>query len=53
MEWILSHMDDADLNDPIPETSTAPGPSAGTSYQADPESIVMLTSMGFTDRQVS
>ena len=49
MEWILSHMDDADLNDPIPEPSVA---SAIDAYSAKPESVMMLSSMGFTDRQV-
>ena len=49
MEWILSHMDDADLNDPIPEASAAP---EAESYSANPESVVMLSSMGFTERQV-
>ena len=49
MEWILSHMDDADLNDPIPEPSAASDPEA---YSANPESVSMLSSMGFTDRQV-
>ncbi len=49
MEWILSHMDDADLNDPIAESSGVPEHEA---YSANPESVTMLTSMGFTDRQV-
>ena len=53
MEWILSHMDDADLNDPIPELSTAAaGSGARDASTADPEALMMLTSMGFTDRQV-
>ena len=49
MEWILSHMDDADLNDPIPGPSTS---SQLETYAANPESVVMLSSMGFTERQV-
>lgn len=49
MEWILSHMDDADLNDPIPEASAAP---EAESFSANSESVVMLSSMGFTERQV-
>lgn len=48
MEWMLGHMDDADLNDAMPDPSA---PSSAT-YVADPESVAMLTSMGFTDRQV-
>ena len=45
-------MGDADLNDPLPELSTAGEPEAGA-YKADDGSLVMLTSMGFTSRQVA
>ncbi|QDZ24098.1 ubiquitinyl hydrolase [Chloropicon primus] len=48
MEWILQHMEDADFNDPIRGTGVqVGGPPAGHSQ----ESIMMLTSMGFTERQ--
>ena len=45
MEWVLSHMEDPDFNDPLPPAS------AEQEYAAHPESVVMLTSMGFTERQ--
>ena len=50
MEWVLSHMGDEDFNDPLPEassTGTAAAPAA------DPEQLIMLTSMGFTDAQAA
>jgi len=43
MEWVFAHMEDADFNDPIPEQSAVAPPRA----EADPESVMMLTSMGF------
>lgn len=49
MDWVLSHMQDPDFNEPLPTASSSLGPA----YKPDPESLVMLTSMGFTDRQVS
>lgn len=51
MEWILSHLDDADLNDPMPEARAGSG--IEQSYEADPDSLAMLESMGFTQQQVS
>eukprot|EP00301_Raphidiophrys_heterophryoidea_P003463 c11563_g1_i1.p1 GENE.c11563_g1_i1~~c11563_g1_i1.p1 ORF type:complete len:840 (+),score=204.41 c11563_g1_i1:24-2522(+) len=47
MDWILSHMEDADFNDPLPTTT----PAAGHVAQAPPaseEDIAMLCSMGFS-----
>jgi ubiquitin carboxyl-terminal hydrolase 5/13 len=54
MEWMLGHLDDADLNDALPDPSAATPAAASTptAYTADPESVMMLTSMGFTERQV-
>ncbi|CAN0037670.1 unnamed protein product, partial [Ectocarpus sp. 13 AM-2016] len=56
MNWVLEHMGDADFNDPLP----APGASTGTSAAAasgdaapDPEALMMLVSLGFTERQAS
>lgn len=49
MNWLLSHMEDADINDPLPSGDAAGGaPAAGA---VDPESVGMLSSMGFTERQ--
>ncbi|EPS37809.1 hypothetical protein H072_8429 [Dactylellina haptotyla CBS 200.50] len=47
MNWLFQHMEDPDIDTPLvlPESSGSGGASA------DPESIVMLTSMGFTEAQ--
>ena len=52
MEWILAHMDDADLNDALPDPSAAAPAPATAAFSADPEALAMLSSMGFTNRQV-
>lgn len=49
MEWVLNHMEDADFNDPLPDSTRNDGASA-TVHVSD-ESVVMLTSMGFTQEQ--
>ena len=48
MEWIFQHMEDANFNDPIIQESRA---EAVATKAHNPESIVMLQSMGFTERQ--
>lgn len=59
MEWVLSHMEDANFNDPLSEPSQAPlqasttGAAAAAPASADPDSVVMLVSMGFTDQQAA
>ena len=61
MEWVLSHMEDADFNDPLPDTGQAAaaasaGGAAGTAggqAAADPESVAQLSAMGFTDTQAA
>jgi ubiquitin carboxyl-terminal hydrolase 5/13 len=57
MEWVFSHMEDPDFNDPLPPPApvAAAAPVSGTAAAeqvADPESVAMLTSMGFTAVQV-
>jgi ubiquitin carboxyl-terminal hydrolase 5/13 len=47
MEWVFAHMEDADFNDPLPESTTAPLTSSPETE--NPESVMMLTSMGFGD----
>ncbi len=55
MEWVLAHMEDPDFNDPLPAPA-APGSAAAVSPSstkaADPDSLAMLTGMGFTNQQV-
>ena len=56
MEWVLSHMEDPDFNDPLPASSSsqAPAPAQPQSSQkpADPEQVSILEAMGFTPQQV-
>lgn len=49
--WVMEHMGDADLNDPLPPPGTAPAAAAG-GFTADPEAVANLTVMGFSERQV-
>lgn len=55
MEWVLGHMEDADFNEPLPDPSAAAQPSTAPAAEAaaDPESVMMLVSMGFTDVQAA
>lgn len=49
MGWIMEHMDDADFNDPLPETMTGgvdPSPD-----EPSPEAVETLVSMGFSSKQ--
>lgn len=52
MNWLLGHMDDADLNDPLPSGGGG-GAAGGTGggAEAEPEAVAMLGAMGFTERQ--
>jgi ubiquitin carboxyl-terminal hydrolase 5/13 len=43
-EWIFGHMEDADFNEPLTQESSKPAPN--------PETVLMLTSMGFTEKAV-
>ncbi|KAI0506028.1 ubiquitin carboxyl-terminal hydrolase 14 [Xylaria bambusicola] len=47
MEWLFSHMEDPDIDDPLVLTSTGSGGGDG----ADPEKIEMLGAMGFNAPQ--
>jgi len=44
MEWLFAHMEDPDIDDPIPSQS-AGGP------EPSPEAIAMIADMGFTEKQ--
>jgi len=48
MEWVLQHMDDPDLNDPLVIASSGAAPAACT---VSPENVEMLQAMGFTAKQ--
>merc|ERR1712151_1217809 len=47
--WFFEHAEDPDLNDPLPEGGDGGGASAG----ADPEQVMMICSMGFSDKQAA
>ena len=50
MQWVLSHMDDDDFNEPL----AAPAAAAAQEGPApDKDSLVMLVSMGFTETQAA
>lgn len=46
MEWLFAHVDDPNLNDPVPPPS-----SAATSASADPGAIANLAAMGFEEQR--
>lgn len=45
INWIMGHMDDADLNDPLP----GPGSSGGSGVGADPAVVQAAVIMGFSE----
>jgi ubiquitin carboxyl-terminal hydrolase 5/13 len=64
MEWVLAHMDDPDVNDPLPEEggaaagagdgdapAAAAAPAAAVAASIDPEAAASLAAMGFSDAQ--
>ncbi len=60
MEWVLGHMEDANFNEPMSQPSETAAPSqtsatgsASAGPAADPETVMMLVSMGFTDAQAA
>ena len=52
MNWVLTHMGDADLNDPLPEPS-ANGGAQTSGSGGDPALIAQICSMGFTEEQAA
>jgi hypothetical protein len=57
MEWVLGHMEDPNFNEPMSQPSETAAPSqagsASAGPAADPETVMMLVSMGFTDAQAA
>lgn len=47
MEWVLSHLEDPNLNEPLTSKGDAKG------FTPDAASLEMLTGMGFTARQAT
>ena len=59
--WLFSHLDDADLNDPLPDEAAAGAAAAASSSASgggggaaacDPAAVEQLASMGFDDARV-
>ena len=59
MEWVLSHMEDANFNEPLSQPAEAAGQASqsgaaqNAAAAADPESVMMLVSMGFSNQQAA
>jgi ubiquitin carboxyl-terminal hydrolase 5/13 len=57
MNWILEHMEDPDFNEEPRSAESAPSAGANVSSKVsvpvDPEAMLMLSSMGYTERQVT
>lgn len=53
-QWLFEHMEDADINDPLPAPSTSSSSAApASSSEPDPEMVGNLSAMlGFTEAQV-
>ncbi len=52
MNWLLSHMDDPDLDKPLESSSAAPSGGASGGESVNEEAVMILSSMGFTRDQV-
>ena len=50
MQWVLSHMDDDNFNEPLEAPAAAAVPEGPA---PDKDSLVMLVSMGFTETQAA
>jgi len=47
MEWLLAHMEDPDINNPIPSQGT----NKASRSEPTPEAIAVIADMGFTEKQ--
>ena len=48
MNWVFEHMEDADFNDPLPASGAAASAGDSAGGEADPESVGLLMSLGFS-----
>ncbi|GAA5826073.1 hypothetical protein JCM5353_004201 [Sporobolomyces roseus] len=51
MEWLFSHMEDTDLDDPLPPPESSSGVASTGGNEPSPEQISMIVDMGFTAQQ--
>jgi len=49
INWIMEHMGDSDLNDPLPSSAASPKPSSGGA-SVNSESLGMLVAMGINEK---
>ncbi|XP_068142041.1 ubiquitin carboxyl-terminal hydrolase 5 [Drosophila tropicalis] len=49
--WLIEHIGDEDISDPFVVPNNSIGDSAANQFVANPESLAMLMSMGFDERQ--
>jgi len=50
MNWLFQHMEDPDIDDPIPAAATS-GTAGASSNEPDADAVAMVTEMGFTPAQ--
>lgn len=56
MEWLITHSEDANFNDPYVPASAAPAPAAAAAAAApavDPAAVAQLCDMGFSEAKAS
>jgi ubiquitin carboxyl-terminal hydrolase 5/13 len=53
MNWILMHMEDSDLNDPLPSPSSTSASTTAAETTSDPTIIGQICSMGFSEKQAA
>lgn len=51
--WLMEHIADSDISEPFEVPSKISGKGSTASFVANPESMAMLMSMGFDERQAS
>jgi len=51
MEWLFSHMEDTDLDDPLPPPESSGEDASSGGNEPSPEQISMIVDMGFTPQQ--
>ncbi|BGP13867.1 hypothetical protein JCM10213_002505 [Rhodosporidiobolus nylandii] len=51
MNWLLEHMEDPDIDDPIPPPAAAGAASSGSGDEPSEDQVAMVSEMGFTAQQ--